>query len=177
MAREDSRTDAELLAMALSDPDAFGVFYNRYVRMVAGIVSKRVDAADVGDVVAEVFAAALVHRRRYDPARGSAGQWLTGIAVNKAAETVRRGAVQTRLCHRLGIDLSAVTSAGELDRDDDELLAVLPADQRRAVEARILVGKPYRQIAREEAVSEQAARKRVSRALRTLRSRLQEERQ
>ena len=177
MAEGDSRTDAELLAAALPDPDAFGVFYGRYVRMVAGVVGKRVASADVSDVVAEVFAAALVHRRRYDPERGSAGQWLTGIAANKAAETARRGAVDARLCHRLGINLDAIASAAEPERDGGELLSVLPADQRRAVEARVLVGKPYRQIAREEAVTEQAVRKRVSRALRTLRSRLEEEQQ
>ena len=173
----DSGSDAELLAATPADPDAFAAFYRRYVRTVAGVVAQRVASADVSDVVAEVFAAALVHRRRFDPARGSAGQWLTGIAVNKAAEAARRGAVQARLCHRLGIDLSAVVHAEEFDPKGAELLAVLPADQRRAVQARVLEGKPYAQIAREEAVTEQAARKRVSRALRTLRSRLQEEKQ
>ncbi len=177
MPAASSRTDAELLAVSLSEPDAFAVFYRRYVHLVAGVVGRRVPSGDVADVVAEVFAAALVHRRRFDPGRGSAGQWLTGIATNKAAEAARRGAVEARLCHRLGIDRSVIANAVELDRGETELLAVLPADQRRAVEARILADKPYGQIAREEAVSEQAARKRVSRALRTLRSRLEEERQ
>ncbi len=52
----------------------------------------------------------------------------------------------------------------------------LSAIQRRAVQARVLEGKPYGQIAREESVSEQVVRKRVSRALATLRSHLKEER-
>lgn len=177
MAEANSRTDAELLAASLSEPDAFAVFYRRYVHMVAGVVARRIAQGDVADVVAEVFAAVLVHRRRFDPERGSAGQWLTGIATNKAAEAARRGAVEARLCQRLGIDRGVIADAVELDRGDSELLAVLPADQRRAVEARVLADKPYGQIAREEAVSEQAARKRVSRGLRALRSRLGEERQ
>jgi RNA polymerase sigma-70 factor (ECF subfamily) len=172
----NSRSDAGLLAATPADPDAFAAFYRRYVRMVAGVVARRVAPADVADVVAEVFAAALIHRRSYDPERGSGGQWLTGIAVNKAAEAARRGAVEARLCHRLGLDLRAVANAAQRDRESAELLAGLPAAQRRAVEARVLDGKPYRQIAREAAVSEQVARKRVSRALRTLRSRIQEER-
>jgi RNA polymerase sigma factor (sigma-70 family) len=177
MAEASSRIDAELLAAALSEPDAFAVFYRRYVHLVVAVVGRRVPSGDVADVVAEVFAAALVHRRRFDPERGSAGQWLTGIATNKAAEAARRGAVEARLCHRLGIDRSVIANTVELDRGDAELLAVLPADQRRAVEARILADKPYGQIAREEAVSEQTARQRVSRGLRALRSRLQEGRQ
>ncbi len=175
MADADSRSDAELLAATPEDPDAFAAFYRRHVRTVYALVARRARPADVGDLVAEVFAAALVHRRRYDPARGEAGAWLTGIALNKVAEAGRRGAVEARMCRRLGIRIPAVETAEVQLDSGGELLTGLPAAQRRVVEARVLDDKPYGQIAREESVSEQVVRKRVSRALRTLRSRLQEE--
>jgi DNA-directed RNA polymerase specialized sigma24 family protein len=152
------------------------VFYRRHARGIVGLVARRAPPSDVGDLVAEVFAAALVHCRRYDPARGSASAWLTGIALNKIADAQRRGAVQTRLCRRLGIKrpvLDAVSVGPELG--DEELLAALPADQRLAVEARVLQDKPYGQIAIEQSASEQVVRKRVSRGLGTLRARMKEQ--
>lgn len=173
----DPRTDAELLAATPEDPDAFAAFYRRHVQAIARVAEARARPADVGDLVAEVFAAALVYRRRYDPARGSAGAWLTGIALNKLAQASRRGAVETKTCRRLGIDVPRF-DIGDTEEADvgGELLAGLPAAQRRAVEARVLQDMSYAQLAREESVSEQVVRKRVSRALRTLRSRHQEER-
>ncbi len=171
----DRRSDAELLAATPRDPDAFALFYRRHVRDVMAFVGRRAPAADVGDLVSEVFATALVHRRRFDPARGTAGAWLVGIAANKLAHARRRGLVEARMYKRIGgrrlmVDLNEL----ELGPGADELLGGLPDDQRRAVAARVLADKPYALIAQEEAVSAQVVRKRVSRALSALRSRFLE---
>jgi RNA polymerase sigma-70 factor (ECF subfamily) len=174
MSPRDSRSDAELLAATPGDPDAFATFYRRHVPGVLAFVARHAEWDDVNDLVAEVFATALVHRRRFDPARGSAGAWLAGIARHKIADARRRGEVEARMCRRLGIRLPARTGELELDHGA-ELLGALPADQRRAVKARVLDEKPYAQIAREQSVSEQALRKRVSRALAALRPHVGEE--
>jgi DNA-directed RNA polymerase specialized sigma24 family protein len=184
----DPRSDAQLLALTPRDPDAFAAFYRRHVRAVLGFVARRAAPADVGDLVAEVFATALVSCRRYDPSRGAAGAWLIGIATHKLADANRRGEVEGRMCRRLGMArpvLSADDLEAELGLDlgldlglgvgGEELLAGLPDDQRRAVEARVLQDKGYEQIAVEQSVSAQAIRKRVSRGLGALRSRLKEE--
>lgn len=171
----DLRDDRHLLASAGSDPDAFAAFYRRHVRALLAFVAHQVGANDAGDLVAEVFAAALVHRRRFDPARGSAQAWLIGIARHKVADARRRGVLEARMCRRLGIRLP-VQFAVELRLDEDaELLAELSDDQRRAVQARVIDGRSYAEIAQQESVSEQAVRKRVSRALAALRERFQEE--
>jgi RNA polymerase sigma factor (sigma-70 family) len=177
MADQDSRTDAELLAATPEDPDAFAIFYRRHVQMVLALVARRAQPSDVGDLVAEVFVTALVHRGRYDPARGAGGAWLAGIAHHKLADAARRGAVEARMCRRLGVHLSDRAPVdGALERvASDELLTTLPDEQRHAVQARIVDDKPYEQIAREQATSVPAVRKRVSRALSALRSRFQEE--
>jgi RNA polymerase sigma factor (sigma-70 family) len=173
-------SDAELLARTPADVEAFAVFYRRHSRAVLGFVRRRAAPSDVGDLVAEVFATALVHCRRYDPGRGAAGAWLAGIAMNKLAETRRRGAADARMCRRLGIRRPALEEAEvelelELELGGEELLASLPIEQRVAVEARVLHDKDYEQIALEQAVSPQVVRKRVSRGLGALRSRLKEE--
>ena len=169
------RDDGELLAAAGGDPDAFAAFYRRHVRGVLAYVTRQIGPNDAGDLVAEVFATALVHRRRFDPARGSAEAWLMGIARHKIWDARRRGAVEARMCHRLGIRLP-LEEVDEPQLDNgSELLAGLAPDQRRAVEARVLGDQSYAEIARRESVSEVVARKRVSRALAALRSRFEEE--
>jgi RNA polymerase sigma-70 factor (ECF subfamily) len=177
MADQDSRTDAELLAATPEDPDAFAVFYRRHVQTVLALVARRAQPSDVGDLVAEVFVTALAHRRRYDAARGTGSAWLTGIAHHKLADAARRGAVEARMCRRLGVHLSERAPDDiALERvESGELLSILPDERRRAVQARVLDDKSYEQIAREHATSVPAVRKRVSRALSALRSRFEEE--
>ena len=177
MTDPDRRSDGELLAATPADPEAFAAFYRRHVHGVLAFVSRRAPRDDVGDLVAEVFATALVFRARYDQSRGSGAAWLTGIARNKLADAQRRGTVEARMCRRLGMRRPELDAAAPDPEAGGDHLIVLPAPQRRAVEARVLQEKSYGQIAREESVSEQAVRKRVSRALATLRSRLEEERQ
>jgi RNA polymerase sigma-70 factor (ECF subfamily) len=175
MGSDADRTDAELLAATPADPEAFTEFYRRHVRGVWACVAGEASKNDVGDLVAEVFATALVHRRRFDPARGSAPAWLSGIARHKIQDARRRGAAEARMCRRLGIRLPEQVANEHQPAGGTEVLEVLPVDQRRAVAARVLEDKSYAQIAREESVSEQVVRKRVSRALSALRSHLQEE--
>jgi RNA polymerase sigma factor (sigma-70 family) len=176
MNAHNAPTDAELLARTPSDPDAFAAFYRRHVRTVLAYVAGRAAADEVGDLVSEVFAAALVHRRRFDPARGTGAAWLIGIAQHKIADARRRGAVELKLYRRLGATrVAAVPASDEIDGVD--LLDVLPDDQRRAVALRVVADRSYAQIAAEETVSAQTARKRVSRGLAALRARNQEEKQ
>lgn len=54
------------------------------------------------------------------------------------------------------------------------LVDELPADQRRAVNARVVDGREYGDIAQELHISPVGARKRVSRGLASLRGRLKE---
>ncbi len=173
----DPRSDAELLAAGPEDADAFAIFYRRHVGHVLTLARRHARPDEAGDLVAEVFASALVHRRRFDPARGSAGAWLAGIARHKLADARRRGALDVRLTRRLGIHTPALAVDPELGFEVPELLEGLPPDQRRAVEDRVLDDKPYVEVAREHAVSEPTVRKRVSRALGTLRARMEEDHQ
>jgi RNA polymerase sigma-70 factor (ECF subfamily) len=129
-----------------------------------------------------VFAAALIGRHGYRQDRGSPRQWLLGIAANKVADARRRGRVERRAQQRLGIPTIEWTD-GDLERvaaltDDERLIVMLgdlPAEQRDAVQARVVEERAYDEIARISGVSEVTVRKRVSRGLATLRERLSKE--
>ncbi len=71
------------------DRAAFGQLYERYARMVHGVLLARVPVGEVDDLVQDVFMRAL---RRLSTLRdaGSFGAWLAAIARNMANDYHRR---------------------------------------------------------------------------------------
>jgi DNA-directed RNA polymerase specialized sigma24 family protein len=66
VAREDPRTDAELLAVTAIDPEAFGAFYRRHLRAVLAYLLHRTRRPEIAaDLTAETFAAALEGAPRF----------------------------------------------------------------------------------------------------------------
>jgi len=87
----DERTDEALLSAARSDPGAFGELYRRHVGRIVGFAAARCTTPDqVADLVASTFLVALERAGSFDPARGSALNWLFGIAARLAANQRRR---------------------------------------------------------------------------------------
>lgn len=177
-------SDAELLATARSDADAFASFYDRYEAAVVGYFMRRTGEAQLAaDLTAEVFAAALAAAGRYRPEAPTAAGWLFTIAHNTLATSLRRGRVEARARRRLGIRDALELAPDELERIEaavsgegwvTELLQRLPADQREAIRARILDEQPYREIATRLRTSQLVIRKRVSRGLAALREELED---
>jgi RNA polymerase sigma factor (sigma-70 family) len=177
----NATTDGELLALTAEDPEAFGVFYDRYEAQVLGFLYRATRRADLAaDLTGEVFAKALDGAERFDPERGSGRAWLFGIARHELADAWRRGRVQDKVRRRLEIE-TLVLSEGALAQieqlgDEEaarELLEALPGDQRDAITGRVLEERGYRELARALRCSESVVRQRVSRGLRTLRARLE----
>jgi RNA polymerase sigma-70 factor (ECF subfamily) len=176
--------DADLLAAAGRDPEAFALFYRRYERLLLMYMLRRTGDPEVSaDLTAEVFAAALRAAGRYRPHAPSATAWLLTIAQHTLASSRRRGRVEARARHRLGIRDAVVLSADDLERIEElcsldgrplTLLDELPADQREAVRAHVLNERSYREIAGELQTSELVIRKRVSRGLSNIKSQLKE---
>jgi RNA polymerase sigma factor (sigma-70 family) len=174
-------SDEALLLAAREEPEAFALFYRRHVRALAAYFWRRSQDAELtADLTAETFAAALDGCGRFDPERGPAIGWLYGIAHRQLGRLARHGAVETRYRRRLGmarielhdeelerIEADAVLE-GPQTRVLDELEG-LPADQRAAIQARVLHELDYDQIALSAGTSELVVRKRVSRGLATLR--------
>jgi RNA polymerase sigma factor (sigma-70 family) len=180
----DACSDSVLLAGTRADPDAFAAFYRRYERLIIGYMLRRTGDPEVAaDLTAEVFAAALRAAGRYRPEGPTAVGWLLTIAQRILASSLRRGRVEVRARHRIGIreavmftgeDLERIETLSSLDGQSLALLDGLPAGQREAVRAHVLDERSYKDIAGELDTSELVIRKRVSRGLSTLKRQLEE---
>jgi RNA polymerase sigma factor (sigma-70 family) len=175
-------SDAELLRLSDEDGEAFGLLYDRHVESIFTWFRARL-GEPAADLTAEVFARAWLNRARFrDEANGSAGPWLFGIAGNLYRDWLRRRRVETSARLRLG--LAEFEDDPDLDRVDERLslpaaaLAALaslgPAD-RDALELRVVEDRSYAEVASRLECTPQAARLRVSRALRRLHLSLKED--
>jgi len=183
----DDDSDEALLALASSDGEAFGVFYDRHHMAILAALRHRLGDIELAlDLTAEVFAVALARRASFSSrGPGSARAWLQAIAHNKLVDLYRTGAAADRARRALQMQPLVVTDE-QLEQLEQRLaaegtgalqaLAALPDDERDAVTARVVDEAEYAAIAHTLAVSESVVRKRVSRGLRRMRATLEETR-
>ena len=177
----DRLSDLELLEEARDgETAAFACFYNRHRSVILGYTAQRVREPELAaDLMAETFAAALL--AVHDDRRGLPDvplAWLFTIAHRKCIDSYRRRRVEDEARRRLALEPIVLTDDDidailEISRHTDvafELARQLPADQFEALRARVLEDREYADIARELRCSESVVRKRVSRALRNLRT-------
>jgi RNA polymerase sigma factor (sigma-70 family) len=182
---DDEHADEALLVAGRRDPEAFGLFYARRVDAVLAFFLRRTgDRELAADLTAETFAAALSALPRYIPQRSSALAWLFTIAHHKMVDSIRRGQVEDRARRRLDLE-PLVFSDEDIDRVEQRAAAAdggaallelerLSAEQRGAIEGRVLQETEYDELARRLRCSESVVRKRVSRGLAELRARMKE---
>jgi RNA polymerase sigma-70 factor (ECF subfamily) len=173
--------------MSKEDPDAFAAFYDAYAERVLVFFTRRVLDVDVAfDLLSETFATALERRHQF---RGNSAEeeqgWLFSIARSELSHYWRDGRVERTALARLGAQrpelsdpeierIEELAGIGQVAAPLADALAALPEEQRRAVELRVIDECGYADVADRLGVSEQAARARVSRGLRTLARRLGE---
>jgi RNA polymerase sigma-70 factor (ECF subfamily) len=176
-----ARSDEQLMrATRRGDAEAFGQLFERHRALVLAYLVRRCEREVAADLLAETFARALlaVHDGRA-PRGETAAPWLLTIARNALVDHHRRGVTEDAVRQRLALERIVPTEA-DLDHlevlgtDVDGALAALPAEQREVLRARVLDERPYDDIAREHRTSETAIRQRVSRALRRLRTDLEQ---
>jgi len=95
-ASEPSADAAWVAAARDGDRAAFGQLYQRYARMVHGVLLAKVPVGEVDDLVQDVFIRAL---RRLSTLRETAsfGAWLAAIARNVASDYHRRSVPEEAL--------------------------------------------------------------------------------
>jgi RNA polymerase sigma-70 factor (ECF subfamily) len=167
------------------DDERFSALYRAAAQDLVVFFARRTyDAEAAADLMAETFAKAYLGRRRF---RGSSEEearaWVFGIARRRFAMYVRRGKAERRALRRLGLerpelverDYARIEELAGLDAMREtmaEHLSRLAPAQRVALELRVVRELPYPDVAQRLGISEQAARARVSRALRALGSAL-----
>jgi RNA polymerase sigma factor (sigma-70 family) len=163
------------------EPPAFSDLYSAHSRQLLAFFARRTfDVEAARDLMAETFAQAFQHWRRF---RGStdeeAAAWLYGIARHQLSHYVRRGIVERKALQRLGIRVPEVS-----EQDHERIVELaglaelrglvaaafddLSDEQRDALRLRVIDERPYGEVARTLGISEQTARARVSRALHRL---------
>ena len=180
-------TDSSQLRAARTDPAAFESFYRRWAPPLHAWLRTQVPPDAAGDLTAEAFAQALLGLGRFRGREPGAGvAWLWGIARNLVRQHHRHARLERSARERLGIaergydtgdwdEAEARAGAAALAAELARALSGLSREQRRAVELRIVADLDFGAVCEELGISEPAARMRVSRALRVLRSRLQGE--
>jgi RNA polymerase sigma factor (sigma-70 family) len=176
-----TRNDAELLKAAWQDPEAFREFYDRYAVWIRSWFLRHTGSESGAlDLTAETFAQAWHASRRFrDEADGSGAPWLFGIARNLLRQYHKHNRIESAARERMGLP-AASAECEDYERVDERsevssltpllrhAVRALPADQRRALELRIVHQLPYEAVAGRLGCSQNAARLRVSRALRAL---------
>ena len=171
----EKASDAKLLVASDKDAAAFRALYDRYAEQITSYHLRRCREEQAAlDLTAETFAQAWCGRRSFrDEVGGSAAPWLYGIARNVLLQSVRRQRLEDGARQRLGMlehaDPSPVAPEPSWLDGVDELLDELPADQRSALELRVLEDLPYERVASRLSITPENARTRVHRALTALR--------
>ena len=176
---------AFLERVRVRDPEALGLFYDRYLDLVFGLAWRLLgDRTLAEDAASEVFL--KVHRAadRLDPARDPA-PWLVTITTNACRDLWRSGAYRmSRRAADVNDPVAAASlSSGRNDPEADalssererlvqEALMALPDGLRTSIVLHDYQGLDHREVADVLHIAHDAARKRYSRALAALEQQL-----
>jgi len=177
--REQSARDVSDDAMLVhaareGDRAAFGHLYDRYARMVHGVLLAKVPVGDVDDLVQDVFLKAL---RRLSTLResGSFGPWLAAIARNVANDYHRRSVPEDPLEDDLS-DNDIDRENASRDREGPaailDAIRNLPDAYRETLILRLVEGMTGPEIAERTGLTHGSVRVNLHRGMQQLRARL-----
>jgi RNA polymerase sigma-70 factor (ECF subfamily) len=163
--------DGKLAAAAKrGDQSAFGELYERYARVVHGLLLARVPRVDVEDLVQDVF---LTAWNRLAGLREPAafGGWLAMIARNRAVDFHRHAADSVELPADLAAhdDTAARADAARLL----EIVRSLPEAYRETLVLRLVEGMTGPEIAARTGLTAASVRVNLHRGMKMLRERIE----
>jgi len=168
--------DTKLVSAAREgDRAAFGSLYDRYARMVHGVLLARVPVGEVEDLVQDVFVLAL---RRLSTLReiGSFGAWLAAIARNLASDYHRRSMPEDQLTvdaseNEIEIPMTAGDREGPAAAILDAIRS-LPDAYREPLILRLVEGMTGPEIAARTGLTPGSVRVNLHRGMQQLRAKL-----
>jgi|SRR5271156_1625412 RNA polymerase sigma-70 factor (ECF subfamily) len=172
---EDPDSAALVAAARDGDRSAFGRLYDRYARMVHGILLARVRPSDADDLVQDVFILAM---RRIQSLRdvASFGAWLAAIARNRANDYHR----QSRETVEFSEELYAERTDGKPVSNTQDIEAAatlaairsLPEAYQETLLLRLVEGMTGPEIAARTGLSHGSVRVNLHRGMQQLREKL-----
>jgi RNA polymerase sigma-70 factor (ECF subfamily) len=176
----EERDDAPLVESAKAgDRAAFGKLYERYARMVHGILVAQVPVSDADDLVQDVFVMALRKLSSLrDPARF--GGWLAAIARNRAHDHHRHSVNAVEWSEELAVNeresgpVSNPISAGAASEAAKVLAAIrsLPDAYKETLILRLVEGMTGPEIAARTGLTPGSVRVNLHRGMQQLRERI-----
>jgi len=165
---------ALVAAARTGDRGAFGHLYERYARMVHGILLGRVPVGEVEDLVQDVFIAAMrqVHTLRDVRCFGA---WLATVARNRANDFHRRSVEVVRFAEEAP-DGSVEQGAGTPGDDGAAILETirgLPEAYRETLIMRLVEGMTGPEIAERTGLTAGSVRVNLHRGMQMLREKLE----
>ena len=172
--REASEDAGLVKAARDGDRVAFGRLYDRYARMVHGVLLAKVPFQEVNDLLQDVFVTAL-RRLRTLREPESFGAWLAAIARNRASDYHRHSLPEDPLGDD---DLSTPQVAGARDEDRNlasrvlDLIKSLPDAYRETLILRLVEGMTGPEIAARTQMTPGSVRVNLHRGMQQLRAKL-----
>jgi RNA polymerase sigma-70 factor, ECF subfamily len=162
-----------VIAAREGDRAAFGRLYDRYARMVHGLLLSRVPPGDVDDLVQDVFLQAL---RRLHTLRETAafGGWLATIARNRASDYYRRRPEAVELSQEAAEELPGGPRPEAEARAILAVIRMLPEAYRETLIMRLVEGMTGPEIAARTGLKPGSVRVNLHRGMQQLRERLAE---
>lgn len=177
---DTSADDGLVSAARAGDRSAFGLLYDRYARMVHGILLCRVPPREVDDLVQEVFLLAL--RKLYSLRDFSRfGAWLSAITRNRANDYYRKASPADRVADS-DAEEQVETRANDhaVEQEAAMTLAVLrtlPETYREPLMLRLVEGMTGPEIAARIGLTHGSVRVNLHRGMQMLREKLAEKAQ
>lgn len=177
-------SDAQVIAVSLRDPQAFGVVFDRHFRVIYGYLARRLSPSDADELAGEVFRVGFERRAAFDTDRASALPWLYGIASNLVLKHRRHAGRSLRAMARLAgrsqveaqpdafSNIDARLDADRLRASVVAALRSLTDVDRELVLLAAFSELSYRQLAEALAMSEGTVKSKLSRARTKLREQL-----
>jgi RNA polymerase sigma-70 factor (ECF subfamily) len=150
--------DATLVRQLLQrDMRAFERLYDRYGRLVYGLVFRIVQQAGTAEeIVQDVFLQLWRNAARYDALRGPFLPWLLTMARNRALDNLRLKSERQRRREDQTEELPSICAVPQFEKELDqkrrasrirELLTSLQPQQKRAIELAYFEGLTHTEIA------------------------------
>src|SRR5436190_3383707 len=169
-----SETDLQLLAHydRKHAEDAFGEIVRRHVDLVYSAALRQVRSPELAEEVAQAVFIELARRAGRFPADTVLAAWLYQLTRHRAIDVVRREAGR-RIREQTAQELQAMNATAEdwthIEPLLDDAMEALEETDRLAVLMRYFQKKPLREVGQALGVTDDAAQKRVSRAVERLR--------
>jgi RNA polymerase sigma-70 factor (ECF subfamily) len=153
------------------DCAAFGRLYERYSRLVHGVLLSRVPPGEVEDLVQDVFLRAW-RRLRTLRDHTAFGAWLAAIARNRAADHLRRPAIHDEVQEDLPAEGGSPSEALTILR----AIQTLPDAYRETLVLRLVEGLSGPEIAERTGLTHGSVRVNLHRGMQQLREKLGKDR-